>query len=74
MIFYTFEFVLFLASAVFYYRAAEFENIPGMYWAVPSMLVYLITWLGLSWTWFGCLLGQIALFASITAVRYFRNK
>jgi hypothetical protein len=45
--------------ALFYYRAAEFENTSGLAWAG---LLFRFGWLGI-------LLGQVALFIGITIYR-----
>jgi len=67
--FYTFEFWLLLACASFYYKAAEMENSSGVLWAGLSVLVFVVTWIVLSWGLLGCLAGQIALFVLIAIVR-----
>jgi hypothetical protein len=66
--------VLMIAMAVFYYRAAEFEDGPGLLWAGLSVAISLFTWQVLHFRWVGMLLGQAALLAGITAYRVWRDK
>lgn len=70
---YSAPFVLFLACAAFYYKAAEMEDSSGLLWSTLSVLVFLLTWIVFSWGWVGCLLGQGILFAGITVVRVARR-
>jgi len=72
--FYSFTFFLLLACAVFYYKAAMMEDASGLLWSGLSVLVFGITWIVLGWGWLGCLIGQAALFAGITAVNILRRK
>jgi hypothetical protein len=72
--FYSLQFVMLVACAVFYYRAAVMEDSSGFLWSALSVLVFLLTWIVLSWGWLGCLLGQVALFAGITVVRVLRRQ
>ena len=70
---YSFQFVLLLLCAVFYYKAAELEDAPRLLWAGLSVLVYLVTWMLLSWGLIGCLVGQVGLFGAITLVSVIRK-
>jgi hypothetical protein len=72
--FYSLQFVMLLACAVFYYKAAEMEDSSGFLWSALSVGVFILTWIVLSWGWLGCLLGQVALFAGITIVRLLRKQ
>jgi hypothetical protein len=72
--FYSFKFVMLLACAVFYYKAAEIEGSSGFLWSVLSVLIFILTWIVLSWGWLGCLLGQVGLFAGIAFVRMLRRQ
>jgi hypothetical protein len=72
--FYSFQFVMLLACAAFYYTAAEMEDSSGILWSALSVGVFILTWIVLSWGWLGCLLGQVALFAGITVVRVLRKQ
>jgi hypothetical protein len=64
--------VLLAACAVFFYRAADMEHGPALVWGGLSVLIYLLAWRVLGWGVLGCLLGQVALFAGITAIRMLR--
>ena len=55
--------------ALFYYRAAEFENSSGLAWAGLSLLVSILCWRLFHFGWLGVLLGQVALFIGITIYR-----
>jgi hypothetical protein len=60
---------LILACAGFYYKAAEFENTSGIFWASLSLATYFLTWQLFRWAPLGNLLGQAALLGAITLVR-----
>jgi hypothetical protein len=69
MFFYSATFLLIIASAIFYYRAGEFEGTSGLAWAGMSAL---ISFAILRWLHGGALailLGQVGLFAGITMYR-----
>ena len=70
---YSFQFVLRLLCAAFYCQAAELEDAPRLLWAGLSVLVYLVTWMLLSWGLIGCLVGQVGLFGAITLVSVIRK-
>ena len=70
---YSFQFALLFLCAAFYYKAAEFEDAPRLLWAGLSVLVYLVTWMLLSWGLIGCLVGQVGLFGAITLVSVIRK-
>ena len=65
--------VLIVACAVFFHRAAEYENESSLIWTGLSLLVSALTFFVFHWGWLGCLLGQFGLFAGITMVRMFRK-
>ncbi len=67
--FYSFTFVLLLASAVFFYRAGEFEGSSGLAWAALSIFISIAIWQWLNGGFVGVLLGQIGLFVGITLYR-----
>jgi hypothetical protein len=75
MLLYSFNFWLLLASAVFFYRAAEFdeEGGSGIVWASLSILVSLLIWLKLKWGLLGMIIGQVALLVGIGLIRVFRK-
>ena len=72
--FYSFEFVLLLVCAVFYYKAADVEDASPFLWSGLSVLVFLVTWRLCGWRLPGNLLGQALLFGAITAVRVLRDR
>ena len=68
-----FTIIVIAASAVFFHRAAEFENESSWVWTGLSLLTSAVTVFGLHWGWLGCLLGQAGLFAGITIFRVLRK-
>ena len=60
-------------GAVFFYRAAEFENESRLLWCGLSIVISLATLFYLHWGWLGALLGQFGLFVGITAFRVLRK-
>ena len=73
MPFYSFNFVLLVACAIFFYRAGEFEGSSGILWAGLSVAISVVVWRVFDWGWFGMPLGQLGLFVGITVVRMFRK-
>jgi hypothetical protein len=71
---YSYQFVIMLACAVFYYRAADIEDAPQLLWAGLSVLLYLLTWLWLGWGVLANLLAQVALLIGIAIVRVMRER
>ena len=69
---YSFQFLVLLLCAAFYFRAAELEDASGLLWAGLSILVSLVTWVFLSWGLLACLGGQLGLLAAITLLKIFR--
>ena len=61
-------------AALFYYRAAEFENASGVGWAALSILVSAVCWRVLKMGWLGMLFGQVLLFFGITVFRSLRKR
>jgi len=62
-----------IATAVFWYRGATFENIPALFWVGPSIAISAITIFAFNRGWIAVLLGQAALFVGITAYRVLRD-
>ena len=71
--FFSVDFILLILCAFVFYRAAQIENLPGFYWAAPSILVFFITWRLLHWGWIGDLFGQALVFLGIAAFRAWRD-
>ena len=65
--------LIIVACAIFFHRAAEFENESSLVWTGLSVVISLMTLFFLHWGWLGCLLGQIGLFAGITVLRMLRK-
>ncbi len=66
--------VIMLGFAIFYYRAAEFENEPELVWSGLSVLISATTIFYFHWGFFGALLGQIGLLAGIVFFRMWRER
>jgi len=64
-----FAILLIVAFAIFFYRAAEFENESGLLWSGLSILISVATLFFLRWGWLGTLLGQAGLFVGIGIFR-----
>ena len=65
--------VVIIAGAVFFYKAAEFENTSTVVWTGLSVLISVLIWLvhgGLVFL----ALGQVLLFVGITVYRMFRKE
>jgi hypothetical protein len=71
--FYSFQFVLLIVFAVFFYRAGVFDNGPALLWAVLSVLISLLVWQCLRWGLLGMIAGQIGLFVGIAVFRVIRK-
>ena len=71
---YSVHFVMLLAFAVVYYKAADIEDAPRMLWAGLSIGVYVLTWQFLGFGWLGCILGQVGLFVALTLFRMLRGQ
>lgn len=63
-----------IACMTFWYKGAEMESIPPIYWAGPSVLLSGIIILGLQRGWLTLLLAQVAMFVVITVYRAARDK
>jgi len=65
--------VLWIGCAIVYYRFAQIENLPGWYWAAPSLIVFYITWHIFGWGPIANVFGQLILLIAIGAVRAWRD-
>jgi len=74
VIFYSFEFLMLLACAIAFYKAAVMESALALLWAMLSMLMFLLTWIVLGWGKLGSLAGQAGLFIIITIVKMMRRR
>jgi uncharacterized membrane protein YGL010W len=66
--------VIVLACAVFFHRAAEFENESTLLWTGLSVLISTVTLFYFRWGILGALLGQAGLLAGITIFRLWRSR
>jgi len=62
-----------VACAIFFHRAAEFENDSSLAWTGLSLVISAVTLFVLGWGWLGCLLGQAGLLLGITIFRMLRK-
>ena len=65
--------VVCVAFAIFFYRAADYENESTLIWTGLSVVISVATLFWLHWGWMGIILSQAALFIGITVVRMFRK-
>jgi hypothetical protein len=63
-----------VACAIFFHRAAEFENESSLVWTGLSVVISVMTLFVFRWGWLGCLLGQAGLFLGITIFRVLHDK
>ena len=66
--------VIMIACAVFYHRAAEYENESTLIWTGLSVLISATTFFYFRWGVLGILLGQVGLLAGITMFRLWRSR
>ena len=66
--------LIIIAFAIFYHRAAEFENESTLLWTGLSVLISATTLFYFHWGFLGALLGQAGLFAGITLSRLWQNR
>jgi hypothetical protein len=62
-----------VVCAVFFYRAGEFEDAPGLLWAALSVLISVLALRWLRLGLLGLLLAQVGLFVGIAAYRVIRK-
>ena len=62
-----------LCFAIFFHRAAEFEDESTLIWCGLSVLISVLTIFWLHWGLLGMISGQIGLFIGITIVRILRK-
>lgn len=72
--FYSFNFVLLIVFAIFFYRVAESEDASAIVWTALSITISLLTWQVLHWGVLGTILGQVALFVGIGVFRALRKE
>jgi len=62
-----------VACAIFFHRAAEFENESSLVWTGLSVVISVMTLFAFRWGWLGCLPGQAGLLPGITISRMLRK-
>jgi hypothetical protein len=67
--FYSYNFLLIVASAIFFYRAGVFEGGRGLFWAGLSVAISVLIWEWLHGGLLSILFGQIVLFVGIGIFR-----
>jgi hypothetical protein len=65
--------LIIVAYAIFFCRAAEFEDESVLIWGGLSVAISAVTFLWLGFSWLGISLGQIGLFVGITIFRILRK-
>ena len=65
--------LIIIAYAVFFCRAAEFEDESTLIWGGLSVTISLLAFFLLGCGWLGISIGQIGLFVGITIVRILRK-
>jgi len=68
-----FAILLIVVFAIFFYRAAEFEDESSLLWCGLSILISAATLFYFHWGLLGTLLGQIGLFVGIGIFRVLRK-
>jgi len=63
-----------VACAIFFHRAAEFENESSLVWTGLSVVISVMTLFVFHWGWLGCLFGQAGLFLGIAIFRTLRGQ
>jgi hypothetical protein len=71
--FYTWEFVVTVAFAIFWYRAGVSESAPALLWTGLSVTISLLIWRWLHWGVLAMILGQLGLFVGIGVFRVCRK-
>jgi uncharacterized membrane protein YobD (UPF0266 family) len=66
--------LMIVVCAIFFHRAAEFENESSLVWTGLSVVISVMTLFVFHWGWLGCLLGQAGLFLGIAIFRTRRSK
>jgi hypothetical protein len=70
---YSIDFVVLVVCAIFWFKAAQLENIPPWVWAGLSIFTYAFLWLDRGWGILGCLFGQVLLAVGIAIFRVWRE-
>jgi hypothetical protein len=65
--------LIIICFAVFFHRAADFEDESTLIWCGLSVLISVLAFFWLGCGWLGISLGQVGLFVGITIVRILRK-
>jgi hypothetical protein len=63
-----------IASAIFWYRGSDVENLSPVLWVLPSIAISGVIILGLHGGWIAVLLGQAAMFVGVAVYRMVADK
>lgn len=78
MPFYSYNFVLLAACAIFFYKAGTIDEdagpMWGLLWAALSVVISFMVWRGLGWGLLPMIATQVVLFFGIAVVRVLREK
>ncbi|HSY74904.1 MAG TPA: hypothetical protein VK810_05495 [Dongiaceae bacterium] len=66
--------LIIIAYAIFFCRAAEFEDESVLIWGGLSVTISAVAFFGLGCGWLGISLGQLGLFVGITVFRILRKQ
>ena len=65
--------ILIIVFAIFFYRAGKFDDGPALLWTALSVAISLLIWFWLNWGLFAMFLGQVGLFVGIGVFRVIRK-
>jgi hypothetical protein len=72
--FYSFNFLVMVGAAIFFYRAAVFEESPAWIWTGLSIAISVVIWQALHWGLLSLILGQVGLYLGIWIYRIIRKQ
>ena len=72
--FYSFNFLVVVGAAIFFYRAAIFDDAPAWIWTSLSIVISILTWKVLHGGLVSLILGQVGLFVGIGVFRMMRKQ
>ncbi len=71
--FYSWNFLVTVVFAIFWYRAGLFEHGPALLWAGLSVAISMLIWWWLHWGLLAMIVGQLGLFIGIGVLRVVRK-
>ncbi len=72
--FYSFNFLVVVGAAIFFYRAAIFDDAPAWIWTGLSIVISILIWQVLHGGLLSLILGQAGLFVGIGVFRMMRKQ